>query len=103
MVNATDADGNAVDVDTTPFIWEVENRDAFKTMGDQFTKLSKMRRYHHSITSCVAVRKYHYPMVAASMYLTQTLTWVLRLTWTTMHRKYSANFMAWIQNYNTYI
>ena len=41
MVNATDADGNAVDVDTTPFIWEVDNRDAFKTMGDQFTKLSK--------------------------------------------------------------
>ena len=34
-----------VDVDTTPFIWEVENRDAFKkTMGEMFTKLNKMKR-----------------------------------------------------------
>ena len=33
-----------VSVDTTPFIWEIDNRDAFKTMGEQFTKLTKMRR-----------------------------------------------------------
>ena len=44
LVNPTDENGNAVEVDATAFIWEIDNRDAFKTMGDQFTKLSKMQR-----------------------------------------------------------
>ena len=44
LVNPVDANGNSVEVDSTPFIWEVENRDAFKTMGDVFNKLNKMKR-----------------------------------------------------------
>ena len=32
-------------IGATPFIWEVENRDAFKTFGTNvFNKLNKMKR-----------------------------------------------------------
>jgi hypothetical protein len=42
LEGATDASGNPVEVDETPFIWEVENRDAFKNVGSAFTQLAKM-------------------------------------------------------------
>ena len=53
LVNATDASGNPVDVDETPFIWEVDNRDAFKNVGGAFTQLAKMKRLpvQHLITA----------------------------------------------------
>ena len=44
MHDVTDAQGNPVDLEPQAFIWEIENRDAFKTAGTIFTKLSKMRR-----------------------------------------------------------
>ena len=43
LVDPVDASGTPVTVDATPFIWEVENRDAFKTIGNVFVKLGKMR------------------------------------------------------------
>ena len=50
--DAVDENGKAVDVADTPFIWEIENRDAFKDVGTVFNKLSKMKRLpvQHSIT-----------------------------------------------------
>jgi len=44
LVDPVDASGNPVEVAEMPFIYEVENRDAFKTIGGVFTKLGKMRR-----------------------------------------------------------
>ena len=44
LTNPKDAEGNPVDIAATPFIWEVENRDAFKTVGGVFTQLAKMKR-----------------------------------------------------------
>ena len=51
--------GKAVDVDETPFIWEIDNRDAFKDVGGVFNKLSKMKRLpvQHSITGNTEERK----------------------------------------------
>ena len=51
--DAVDENGEAVELDTTPFIWEIDNRDAFKIVGDSFTKLAKMKRLpvQHNITA----------------------------------------------------
>src|SRR5210317_1032534 len=59
LVNATDASGNPVDVDETPFIWEIDNRDAFKNVGGAFTQLAKMKRLpvQHLITANTEERK----------------------------------------------
>ena len=32
--DVTDANGKSSKFETTPFIWEIDNRDAFKTIGD---------------------------------------------------------------------
>ena len=44
LINPTDDQGNSVELDATPFIWEVDNRDAFKGWGDVFTTFAKQKR-----------------------------------------------------------
>jgi len=103
LVNPTDENGNAVDVDTTAFIWEIDNRDAFKTMGDQFTKLSKMQRLppQHNI-SCTT-REVPLPN-GSSFYVPEAeLQLGTTLEMDNDAQEVFANFMAWIENYNTYI
>jgi len=103
LVNATDASGNSVDVDEMPFIWEIDNRDAFKNVGTAFTKLAKMKRLpvQHIITANTEERKiptgavFYLPVVSLDVSSTLELT----ETEQTMF----ADFMQWVQNYNEYI
>jgi len=103
LTNAKDVDGKDVEVGATPFIWEVENRDAFKTVGSVFTQLAKMKRLpvQHNVTLNTEERKlpngnsFYLPVtsldVANSIDLTQD------------DQKKFADFMSWVTNYNQYI
>ena len=103
LVNATDASGNPVDLDETPFIWEIDNRDAFKNVGTAFTKLAKMKRLpvQHLITANTEERKiptgavFYLPVVSLDVTNTLDLTEV--------EQNMFADFMQWVQNYNEYI
>lgn len=103
LKNAVDDKGNAAELDALPFIWEVENRDAYKTVGDLFGKLSKMRRLppQHSILASTEERKLpngnSFYLPAAELDLTNTLD-LDNPTQETL-----ANFLGWVQNYNEYI
>ena len=103
MVNATDENGNPVDVDTTPFIWEIDNRDAFKTMGDMFTKLSKMRRLppQHYITS--TTKEVPLPNGSSFYIPVADIDLGTTLDMDNESQETFANFMSWIENYNVYI
>ena len=103
LVNATDASGNPVEVDSMPFIWEIENRDAFKSVGIVFDKLSKMKRLpvQHLIAANTEERKlpngnsFYLPVVSLDVTNTLDVT-------DTEHDTFG-DFMAWVQNYNEYI
>ena len=103
LVSATDEKGNSVDVDATPFIWEIDNRDAFKFVGDAFTKLAKMQRLpvQHLITANTDERKlpngnsFFVPVVSLNVTDTISLT--------EKDQTMFADFMTWIDNYNNYI
>jgi hypothetical protein len=103
MVNPTDENGIPVDVDTTPFIWEIDNRDAFKTMGDMFTKLSKMRRLppQHYITS--TTKEVPLPNGSSFYIPVADIDLGTTLDMDNESQETFANFMAWIENYNVYI
>ena len=103
MVNATDENGNPVDVDTTPFIWEIDNRDAFKTMGEMFTKLTKMRRLppQHYITS--TSKEVPLPNGSSFYIPVADIDLGTTLDMDNESQEVFASFMAWIENYNTYI
>jgi hypothetical protein len=103
LVNPTNSKGEEVTVDETAFIWEVDNRDAFKIVGEPFTKLSKMQRLpiQHVITANTQERKlpngnsFFLPVV--SLDLTNTLDIAEN------EHTVFADFLAWVDNYNTYI
>jgi len=103
LVNATDSNGNVIDVDATPFIWEIDNRDAFKNVGTAFTKLAKLKRLpvQHLITANTEERKiptgavFYLPVVSLDVSNTLELT--------DSEQSMFADFMQWVQNYNEYI
>ena len=103
MVNPTDESGIPVDVDTTPFIWEIDNRDAFKTMGEMFTKLTKMRRLppQHYITS--TSKEVPLPNGSSFYIPVADIDLGTTLDMDNESQEVFASFMAWIENYNTYI
>ena len=103
LVNATDASGNAVEVDETPFIWEIDNRDAFKNVGTAFTKLAKMKRLpvQHIITANTEERKI--PTGAVFYLPTVSLDVSTTIELTEKEQAMFADFMQWVQNYNEYI
>ena len=104
MPNAKDEQGNKVSLeDNTPFIWEIDNRDAFKTMGEPFSKLSQTKRLpvQHYITLTSEERKIP---SGSSFYLPNySLDLQKTIQVTDEDQNTFINFMAWIDNYNSYI
>ena len=103
MVNPTNDKGEPVELGTTPFIWEIDNREAFKEIGNNFTSLAKMQRLpiQHIITASSEERKiptgasYYVPV--SSLDVTKTIELVEE------DQVLFGDFMAWIDNYNNYI
>jgi hypothetical protein len=103
LINPTDEQGNSVEVDEMPFIWEIENRDAFKDVGAVFNKLTKMKRLpvQHHVIGNTEERKlpngnsFYLPVV--SLDVTKTLDLGDK------EQDTFADFMAWVENYNEYI
>ncbi len=103
LINPVNASGDSVELGVTPFIWEVENRDAFKILGNCFVKLSKMKRLppQHNIEVATEQRKlpngnsFYIPSVSLN------LTSIIKLS--EEDQQTFADFMQWIDNYNDYI
>ena len=103
MPNAVDEKGEKVSVDATPFIWEIDNRDAFKTLGEPFTKFSQTKRlpvqHYINLTSeeraLPSGAKFYLPNYSLDLQKTVKVTDEDQNTF--------INFMAWIDNYNSYI
>ena len=103
LIDPVDVAGKPVDLSSTPFIWEVENRDAFKSIGTIFTKLGKMRRLppQHTFTATTAEQSlpngnsFYLPETALDLQTTLELDDATQET--------LGNFLAWVTNYNEYI
>ena len=103
LVNPTDEKGTPVSVDTTPFIWEIDNRDAFKTMGEQFNKLTKMRRLPPQHNMSCTTREVPLPNGSSFFVPEAELDLGTTLEMDNSAQEVFASFIAWIENYNTYI
>jgi len=103
MVDPVDATGASVSLDPTPFIWEVENRDAFKSIGKCFNDLARAKRLpvQHEITLSTEANS----LANGNTFFLPSPT--LDLTNTIEvgddDQAMFANLVLWIQNYNDYI
>lgn len=103
--NPVDAEGNPVtqDLTDTPFIWEIENRDAFKMAGGIFTKLSKMRRLPPMHTIKSGTQERNLPNGSSFFLPELELDIGSSLELDSQAQETLTNFLAWIANYNEYI
>ena len=103
LVDVVNSKGEPVEVPTTPFIWEVENRDAFKTVGGVFAQLAKMKRLpvQHIVTANTEEKKlpngssFYLPITSLDISKSIELTKEDQTTF--------GDFVSWVQNYNEYI
>lgn len=103
LINPVNDKGEDVELDTIPFIWEIDNRDAFKIVGETFTKLVKLKRLpvQHNMTATTQERKlpngssFYLPVVSLDVTNSLSLT--------DTEQDMFADFIAWVDNYNTYI
>ena len=103
LLDAVTPKGDSVKVDVQPFIWEIDNRDAFKEVGLVFTKLAKMQRLpvQHDIVLNTLQRElpngnsFYLPTVSLNLNNTLDIE-------ESEHSTFS-DFLSWIENYNTYI
>lgn len=103
MINPMDNKGNPVDIQDTPFVWEIDNRDAFKELGNSFATLAKMSLLpiHHVISLKCDERKiptgasYYVPLAALDI--------TNKLELGKEENTLFGDFVAWVDNYNSYI
>ena len=103
MVGAVNEKGDSIDVPNTPFIWEVDNREAFKTFGDSFKEIAKRNRsfiqFRINVTALEREmnngQSYFVPKVDVDFSSDLAITEHVL----TMHR----NSSEWITQYNDYI
>ena len=103
LVNPVSSEGNEIEVSRQPFIWEVDNKEAFKTMGEPFAQLGRQKRLpvQHWI-KCTTKEGEHsgnvtYYVPVPSLDLSSTID----LEEADQQR--FQDFIDWIGNYNQYI
>ena len=104
MPNCVDSVGNVVTgVDNIPFIWEVDNKDAYKDMGAPIAQMVKQNRLlpQHNIKLGTTENKL--PNGASFWTPTAALDLSATLPLTDDDQKVFADFNEWIDGYNDYI
>jgi len=103
LVDPVDESGAETKVGTTPFIWEIDNRDAFKILGDTYNSFNKQRLLPISHVLTIGTEEkplpngssFYIPEVSVDMDSTIALTSDDQSTF--------ADFMEWVDSYNEYI
>ena len=103
LINAVDGEGNEIDTEISPFIWEIDNRDAFKTLGVPIATMGRQKRLpvQHWITC--GTEEHTIPTGAIYFLPTQEVDLTNNIELTEADQTKFADFMEWIGNYNQYI
>ena len=103
MNNPIDENGNAVEVGTMPFIWEVDNKTAFKTMGEPFNQLGRQRKLpiQHKITLDTSEQELQ---TGGAFFLpVPSLDLTKAVVINDEDQKRFSDFLEWIKSYNEYV
>jgi hypothetical protein len=95
--------GESVNFESTPFIWEIDNRDAFKTVGAPFTKLAQLKKLPVQHTIALDTEERKLPNGNVFYLPVSTLDISNKVDLSDDDQVIFGDFMAWIQNYNQYI
>ena len=105
MIDPVDANGNDTKIKEVPFIWEIDNKDAYKIVGEQFAVFSKKERLplQHKIKFAQSKENplpngsYFYTPVAVPVDMTKSFDIGAE------EQTLFSDFMDWVKNFNDYI
>ena len=102
--NSLDDKGKEVVIDEMPFIWEIDNKDAYKMLGEQFSTYGKKQRLPLQHNMFLKETKEN-PLPNGSSFYTPTVSLDLSkvLDIKEEDHKIFSDFVDWIKNYNDYI
>jgi len=103
LLEPCNAKGEKIAFKSTPFIWEIDNRDAFKTVGQPFTKLAQLKRLPVQHTIALETEERKLPNGNVFYLPVSTLDISNKVDLSDDDQVIFGDFMAWIQNYNQYI
>jgi len=105
MIDPVDANGNDTKIKEVPFIWEIDNKDAYKIVGEQFAVFSKKERLplQHKIEFSQTKENplpngsFFYTPVAVPVNMTKSFDIGAE------EQTLFSDFMDWVKNFNDYI
>lgn len=104
MNDPVNAKGESLDkLVSVPFIWEVDNRDAFKTLGAPIAQMAKQNRILPQHRVVLGSEEQALPTGATYFLPTAVLDLSGTIELTDKDQGLFADFNAWIDNYNEYI
>jgi hypothetical protein len=103
LVNPIDSTGSETKVDSTAFIWEIDNRDAFKTLGDTYNNFNKQRQL--PIAHEISIGTEEKPLPNGSSFFVPSVSVDMHnaIPISSSDQSTFANFMEWVDSYNEYI
>jgi hypothetical protein len=104
MNDPVNAKGESLDkLVSVPFIWEVDNRDAFKTLGAPIAQMAKQNRILPQHRVVLGSEEQALPTGATYFLPTAVLDLSGTIELTDADQALFADFNAWVDNYNEYI
>lgn len=104
LEGALNSDGEMIGDITHPFIWEIDNKEAFNTVGEPFKKFTKQERIPLQYGIVFKEPKkndlpngssYYTPLCDTDMSVVHDIN--------EEDHEYFGSFLSWIKNYNDYI
>ena len=102
MQDAVNENGESVDVAPTPVIWEVDNRDAYKTIGSVFNEIGKLRSLPPQHTFGLTTEEHSMPN-GNCFYTPITDFNRTQNPLDSADEEVFRNFIEWVEGYNDYI
>jgi hypothetical protein len=104
MKDPVNAKGEALGlIESVPFIWEIDNRDAFKTLGAPIAQMAKQNRILPQHRIILGAEEQSLPTGATYFLPTAVLDLSSTLELTDADSALFGDFNAWVDNYNEYI
>jgi hypothetical protein len=105
MIDPVDANGNDTKIKEVPFIWEIDNKDAYKIVGEQFSVFSKKERlplqhkikFTQSKENPLPNGSFFYTPVSVPVDMTKAFDIGAE------EQTLFSDFMDWVKNFNDYI
>lgn len=104
MKDPVNAKGEALGlIESVPFIWEIDNRDAFKTLGAPIAQMAKQNRILPQHRIILGAEEQSLPTGATYFLPTAVLDLSSTIELTDADSALFSDFNAWVDNYNEYI